>query len=321
MKNKKILITGGNGFLGSNLARKLLDENEVTLVIKPESNRYNLEGIENRVAIKEREINSKTDLKDLILKKDYLFHFAWQTDLKKSMENPIEDAEKDLLGLINLLESCRKYNPYIKIIFPSTVTVIGMPKKIPSDENESENPLSVYEINKLTAEKFLRVYYEKYKIKSCVLRLSNVFGEYQKIDNPNRGVLNFMIGRALRNEPLTVYGEGDWIRDYCYVQDYLDAFILAAESEKTNGEVYVLGSGDGKTFNGVVEKIKEITEQLTGKNVIIKHIPFPEKEHEINKRNFVADFSKFNSATGWLPKISFDEGLKRTIEFYINKSQ
>ena len=320
MIGKKAIITGGGGFLGSNLSRKLVDLNfNVSLFIKDGQSKNNTRGIENKIEIIEGDLLDEEKVKIAIEGKDYLFHFAWQTDLKKSMENPCEDFKNDLGGLINILESCKKINPNIKVIFPSTVTVIGIPKKMPSDENEKENPLSVYDINKLTAEKYLRIYYDNHNIKSCVLRLSNVFGEYQKIDNPNRGILNFMIGRALREEPLTIYGDGKWIRDYCYVQNYIDAFILAAESEKTNGKIYVLGSREGRSFNEAIEKIKEITEQLTGKAVLIKHVPFPDKEHEINKRNFIADYSKFYRATGWKPKISFDEGMRKTIEFYVNE--
>lgn len=169
------------------------------------------------------------------------------------------------------------------------------------------------------AEKYLNIYYKIYGIKTCSLRLSNIFGEFQRIDNPNRGVLNFMMGRALRGEKLTVYGEGNFVRDYCYVQNYIDAFILAALSERTNGNFYVLGSGEGMTFNEIVEKIKKIVELLTEKKVEITHIPHPQGENEINTRDFIADYSKFKKDTGWFPKISFEEGLKRTVEFYVNK--
>src|SRR3989344_5831734 len=318
IKGKNVLITGGAGFLGANLAKRILELGaNVTVFTRAEKSRENLKGFEDKLGFIDGNLTNESDVSKAIKSKDYLFHLAWQTDLKKSMAQPIEDVKNDLAGILNILETCRKENPNIKIVFASAVTVIGLPKKIPSDENEQEHPLSIYEANKLVAEKYLQVYYKIHGIKACVLRLSNVFGELQRIDNPNRGVLNFMIGRALRGEELTVYGTWSFIRDYCYVQNYIDAFILAAISEKTNGQVYVLGSGQGKTFNEVVEKIKGIVEEKTGKDVAITHIPFPEEENEINKRNFVADFSKFKEATGWFPKVSFDEGLRRTIDFYL----
>jgi len=321
MTGKEILITGGCGFLGSNLAKRLLELNaNITLFIKPKKSRENISQIESRLKIIEGDLSDNFVLEKVVKNKDYIFHLAWQTDLEKSMKNPKEDFSQDCGGIINLLEVCRAHNPNVKIIFTSTVTVIGDVKNIPSNELEKLNPSSVYDIHKLFAEFYLKMYFEQYNIKTCALRLSNVFGERQKIDNLSRGILNFMVGRALRGEILTVYGDGKFIRDYCYVQNYIDAFISAAFSEKTNGQVYVLGSGEGKTMNEVTEKIKEITEVLTEKKIVIEHIPFPGGEHNINKRNFIADYSKFKKDTGWYPKISFEEGLKKTIDFYIKKS-
>ncbi len=320
MAEKKVLITGGCGFLGSNLARRLLELGaKITFFIIPNEDRRNIQDIEDKIKIIEGSLTNESDITEPVKGIDYIFHFAWQTDLKMSMANPRQDLFTDCAGIINLLDACKNYNPNVKIIFPSTPTVVGDVKKIPSDESAFPDPGSVYDIHKLFAEYYLKMYSEQYKIRTTVLRLSNVFGEYQKIDSPNRGVLNFMIGRALRGEPLTVYGDGSFIRDYCYVQNYMDAFILAALSENTNGQVYILGTGEGRTFNKVVEKIKQITEQSINKPVIITHIPFPPGEHNINKRDFIADYSKFREATGWNPKISFDEGLRRTIEFYIKK--
>ena len=320
MNGKKVLVTGGAGFLGSNLAKRLVElDAEVTVFTRVEKNKDNLKEILSKIKTIEGSLTNESDVSQAIKDKDYIFHFAWQTDLKKSMISPKEDLMADVLGVINLLEICKKENPEVKIIFSSTTTVIGLPSKIPAGENHSESPLSIYDANKLLAEKYLQIY-SRNGLKSCTLRVSNIFGEFQRIDNPNRGVLNFMIGRALRGEKLTVFGSGEFIRDYCYVQNYVDAFILAALSENTNGQAYVLGSGEGRTMNEVVEKIKKIVEQFGGKQVIIERTLFPEGEHDINKRNFAADFSKFREATGWFPRISFDEGLEKTIRFYLNKT-
>ncbi len=319
MSGKNVLVTGGAGFLGSNLAKRLIELNSnVTVLTRIGKNRDNLKEVEHKIKFVEGNLTNESDVSDAIKNKDYIFHLAWQTDLKKSMLNSREDLMSDILGLLTLLEVCKRENPNIKIIFASTTTVIGLPLKIPAGENHPELPLSIYDANKLLAEKYLQIY-SRNGLKSCTLRVSNIFGELQKIDNPNRGVLNFMVGRALRGEVLTVFGSGEFIRDYCYVQNYVDAFIIAALSENTNGQSYILGSGEGRTMNEVVEKIKKITEAMTGKSVVIERTPFPEGEHDINKRNFVADFSKFKEATGWYPKISFDEGLEKTIGFYVEK--
>ncbi|MEK6829946.1 MAG: GDP-mannose 4,6-dehydratase, partial [Nanoarchaeota archaeon] len=210
-------------------------------------------------------------------------------------------------------------NPKIKIIFPSTVTVAGDEQNIPANEKEMTNPLSIYDTNKLAAENYLNIYFKNYGINFSCLRLSNVFGERQKIDNPERGVVNFMIGHALHGEKMNIYGDGNWIRDYSYMQNFVDAFVLAAESKKTNGETYVLGSGEGRTFNEVISTIGKTTKEFTGRDIEVSHIPFPEGTHQINKRDFIADSSKFRLDTGWEPKISFEEGIRRTIDFYRNK--
>tara|TARA_Y100000310_G_scaffold341858_2_gene442507 strand:- start:6140 stop:7177 length:1038 start_codon:yes stop_codon:yes gene_type:complete len=322
VEGKKVLISGGAGFIGSNLTKRLVDlKAEVSIFVLPDENLERVENIKDKIKIISGDSTKEEDVNGAIDGKDYLFHFAWQTDLKQSMTNPRADVENDLIGLINILECCRKNNPEIKIVFASTVTVVGLTNEMPANEEIRENPLSVYEIHKLAAEKYFYVYNKIHGLKTCVLRLSNVFGEGQRIDNPGRGVLNFMVGRALRGEELTVYGAGNFIRDYNYVQNYIDAFILAALSDKTNGEVYVLGSGEGKTFNEVVEKIKKIVESLTDKKVVITHVPFPGEENEINKRNFIADSDKFQAATGWEPKVGFGEGLGRTVKFYLNKNE
>ena len=319
MKEKNVLIVGGGGFIGSNLARKLLELGaNVFIITRKEKSRENFFGIESKITFLEGDLTDEEFVSESLNGKDFLFHLAWQTDLKKSMANPQEDVKNDIGGLLNILESCRNKNA--KIIFASAVTVAGKTENLSPTEEFPENPVSIYEVNKLIAEKYLKMYYSVYGINSCVLRLSNVFGEFQRIDNPSRGVLNFMIGRALRGEKLTVYGKGDFIRDYCYVQNYIDAFLLAAMSEKTNGQVFILGSGEGRTMNEVVEKIKEIVESLTNENVEISHVEFPKGESEINKRNFIANYSKFKAATGWFPKISFDDGLRKTIEFYLKKN-
>lgn len=323
MRGKKILITGGAGFLGSTLAERFVKIGaEVNVLIKTGTDISRLENIKEKIKIVERDLTKKESLIEIIKEKDFLFHLAWQTDLKKSNAEPQKDIENDLVGLINILEICKEHNPKIKIIFSSTVTVIGDINEIPVDETHEVKPISIYDVNKFVAEKYLYNYYKNFGIKFCVLRLSNVFGEMQKIDSPSRGILNFMIGKAIRGEPLTVYGDGNFIRDYTYAEDYINAFILSAISKNTDGEFYVLGSEQGRTFNSVVETIKKIGEKIMEKEILITHIQPPNQqkgEEKINNRNFIADCKKFKQATGWFAKTNFEEGIKKTFEYHYRK--
>lgn len=317
LKGKKILITGGLGFIGSNLARRLTQDGaNVTLLDLPGKKLDKILDIKDKVTIVTNDLSNQDQLTTFVTHKDVIYHLAWQTDLKQSMEHPQRDLTRDGIGTLNLLEACRHHNPHAKIIFPSTTTVVGFPEHLPANEEEPERPYAIYEAHKLLVEKYLHVYHHAYQMNTTVLRLSNVFGEGQSIDNPNRGVLNYMVGRALRGEPLTIYGDGEFTRDYGYVQNYVDAFILAATTPKTNGETYVLGSGRGVTFNEAMQLIVTFMKEIAKKNVTITHIPFPEGENKINKRNFIADYSKFTRATGWKPRVPFEEALKTTIQYY-----
>jgi len=314
---RKVLITGGCGFLGSNLVRRLILQGAfVTIFVRNGKECKNLKDIQKKVKILEGDLLKEEEVIKAITGQEYLFHLAWQTDLKQSMQHPQQDLQQDGIGLINLLEASRKHNPSLKIIFTSTVTVIGITQEIPSNEEEKLNPLSAYDVHKLLGEFYLSMYFQAYGLKTVSLRLANIFGEYQSIDNPNRGVLNFMIGRALKGEKMTVYGKGEFIRDYSYVQNIVDAFLLAAASDKVHGQTFVLGSGKGLTFNEVVNSIKKITKETTGKDAEIVHVPFHGDEHSINKRNFISDSRKFSELTGWYPQIDFEEGLRKTITFY-----
>jgi UDP-glucose 4-epimerase len=311
-----VLITGGLGFIGSNLAHSLVDSANVTLFTKSTNKLRNIKEIQDKVEIIQGDITDTKKVESIVKDKDHIFHFAGQNDHILSLENPLLDVDINCKGTLNILESARKFSENANIIFSSTESVVGKIAKLPASEDQQENPLSLYEVHKLTGEKYLYIYNKVYGLNTTTLRFANVFGERQTMKVTNRGILNQMIRRTFLGEPITVYGDGSFIRDYSYIKNFIDACILAALSPNTNGEVYMMGSGKGLSFKDMVTKINETVKDLTGKSTEIKNVPFPETEKKIDRGDIIIDYSKFNKATGWFPKVSFEEGLKRTILFY-----
>lgn len=314
-KGEEVLITGGLGFVGSNLAHILINQRaSVTLFSLSDKTLKNIKEIQNKVKIVYGDIRDKEKLKQLVKNKGHIFHFAAQNNHFISMQDPYLDIDINCNGTLNLLENCRRFNDKANIVFSSTQP--GKVNKIPANEDDKYEPLTIYEANKLVCEKYLQLYHKVYGLKTTTIRFANVFGERQQVKDASRGVLNHMIRRAMLVEPITVFGEGDLIRDYCYVQNYLEACMIAAKSNKTKGNFYITGSGKGLTFKEMVEKVNNKVKELTGKSTKIVYIPYPEDQKKLDRGNFIADYSKLKNDTGWFPRISFDEGLKKTILFY-----
>ena len=326
MKNKRVLVTGGGGFIGSALARECLKQGaEVEVLVRHETDTSKLNGLEDkfgeRFKVLRGDLSEPRGAMRPVEDKDYIFHLAWQTDLKKAEKNPREDLRTNVDGTLALLETCRKINPSAKIVFASTVTICVPLIANYLNEKTPDNPSTIYDINKLSAEHFMREYFQRTGLKTSVLRLSNIFGPGQKTNNPNRGILNYFVGRAVRGEPLEIYGDGHLIRDYLYVGDCADAFIAAAESDETNGRKFVIGSGNGKSFQRVVEDISRIYKKISGKDAQICYSSFPENSSPIDERSFAVDSSAFREATGWKPKVGFRDGLYKTMMYAIEENK
>ena len=255
-------------------------------------------------------------LRTLIPGQDIIFHMAAQTSNIQSMSAPLDDLEANCSATLALLEVCRELAPEAAIVMPGTVTQVGRVATLPASEDLPDWPLSLYDVHKLTCEKYLYVYHENYGLNTSTLRLANVFGERQQVNNPQRGILNFMLKRAMTGQPITIYEPGDFIRDYSYVQNVVDALILTAVSPKTSGQAYVFGSGVGMKFYEMIEELVKEVYNLVGVHAEITYIPFPPDEKKMDPGDFIADNSKFCEHTGWIPRMNFTEGLHSTIRFY-----
>lgn len=315
-KSKKVLITGGLGFIGSNLAIELVKQGaDVTIIdsMIPEygGNLRNIKPIEDKVKINFSDVRDTFSIKYLIQQQDYLFNLAGQTSHMDSMSNPYQDLEINAKAQLSILEACKKYNPNIKVIFASTRQLYGKPQYLPVDEKHPIIPVDVNGINKMSGESYHLLYNNVYGIKSCVLRLTNTYGPRLRIKDARQTFLGIWVRLLLENKPFLIYGDGKQIRDYNYVDDVVDALILVALSEKANGQVYNLGDGSPISLNDTAAIL--VAENKAGE---YNKIPFPVDRQNIDIGDFYGDFSKIKTELGWSPKVPFEEGMRRTLNYY-----
>ncbi len=316
INDKNILITGGAGFIGSNLARRLVAHgNTITVVdsLIPEygGNFRNLYNIQNKITVSLSDVRDVPAINDLIKGHDYLFNLAGQTSHLDSMHDPITDLDINAKAQLTILEACRKHNPSIRIVFASTRQIYGKPNYLPVDEKHPRHPVDINGINKIAGEQYHILYQEVYGIASSVLRLTNTYGPRMRIKDARQTFLGIWIRNLLEGKPLQVFGDGKQRRDYNYVEDVLDALLIAATEEHAIGKVYNLGARDPICLE---DTAKIMCQEIEGSNY--QMIPFPEDRKAIDVGDFICDYSAFGNQFGWEPKVNFEEGIQRSIEYY-----
>ena len=313
---KKILITGGLGFIGSNLARRLVEHgNFITVVdsLIPEygGNLRNVYDIQDKITISLSDVRDNAAINDLIRGHDFLFNLAGQTSHLDSMNDPITDLDINAKAQLSILEACRKYNPDIRIVFASTRQIYGKPNYLPVDEKHPRHPVDVNGINKIAGEQYHILYQEVYGIESSVLRLTNTYGPRMRIRDARQTFLGIWIRNLLEGKPIQVFGDGKQRRDYNYVEDVLDALLIAATEKNAIGKAYNLGSPEPLSL----EDTAKIMYQKT-KVGDYQMIPFPEDRKAIDVGDFICDYSAFRDQFGWEPKVSFEDGIQRSLEYF-----
>jgi len=312
---KQILITGGLGFIGSNLARQLVEIGaNVTLVdsLIPEygGNLFNIAGIENRVQINVSDVRDTHSMSYLVKGQDFLFNLAGQTSHLDSMQDPYTDLEINCRAQLSILETCRQYNPDIKIVFASTRQIYGKPDHLPVDEKHLLRPTDVNGINKMAGEWYHILYNNVYGIRACALRLTNTYGPRMRVKDARQTFLGIWIKLLMEGKPFDVWG-GEQLRDFTYVDDAVAALLLAATKEEANGQIYNLGGCEVITLR----ELASLLVKVNGSGEFQVRA-FPDDRKRIDIGDYYADDSRIRSELGWAPQVNLEEGLTRSLDYY-----
>jgi UDP-glucose 4-epimerase len=315
-KGKNILITGGLGFIGSNLAIRLVQTGaNVTLIdaMIPGhgGNLYNIDPIKNDVVVNFSDIRDENSMNYLIRGKDYIFHLAGQNDHVLSLTDPFPDIDINIKGSAVLLEACKKFNKEVRVIYTGTRGEYGSAVKLPVKEDAPINPKGIYELSSLTAQKLFKIYNDNHKVRSVTLRLTNIYGERAQMQHHRFGVANWFIRLVIDNQTIKVFGDGSILRDFLYVQDTVDAILKSASCERAYGEVFNIGVDKPTSFLELAKTIIELA-----KSGSWEFAPFSPERAAQEPGDFYSDITKAREIIGWEPKTSIRDGIARTIDFY-----
>lgn len=319
-EGKNVLITGGLGFIGSNLAKRLVGLRANVTIVDSLISEYggnwaNVADFKDKIHIIVADVRDNKVMFDALKEQHFLFNLAGQTSHMDSMTDPKNDLEINAAAQLSILESCREINPDIKIVFASTRQIYGRPEYLPVDEMHPICPVDVNGINKFAGEQYHLLYNKVYGIATCVLRLTNTYGPGMRVKDARQTFLGIWIKSIIEGVPIKVYGDGLQLRDFNYVDDCVDALLTVVESQNFNGKIFNLGSSEIIDLNTLANVLCEVGEN-SGFKGIIENIPFPAARKLIDIGNYYSDFSQISDSLGWNPKVSLRDGLYSTIEYY-----
>jgi UDP-glucose 4-epimerase len=314
--NKQVLITGGMGFVGSNLAIRLADLGAQVTVIDcmiPDygGNEFNLFPVRDRVRVNYCDIRDESAMNYLVRGQDYVFHLAGQVCHVMSLSNPFPDIEINITGTAVLMEALRKFNKDAIVVYTGTRGQYGESVSLPVNEEAPTNPKGIYEISNLTAEKIIKVYNDVHGVRSVLLRLSNIYGPRSQMKHSRFGVCNWFVRLCIDNQKIQLFGDGSILRDFCYVDDCVDAILRCAVTPEAYGEIFNVGSDIPVSFLELVETIVK-----TGKQGGWEFAEFTPERKAQEPGDFYSDITKIERITGWRPEVSLEDGLQRTFDYY-----
>jgi nucleoside-diphosphate-sugar epimerase len=315
---RKLLVTGSSGFLASGLIGRLKAINcRIRCVTRAPAPPPAMSGGRAVFEHQAGDIRERSFWKKNLPDVNFVFHFAAQTSVYTADQNPAADWEANVLPLLRLLETCREHGWRPGVLFAGSVTQCGLPESLPVNESHPDRPVTIYDWHKLLAESYLEHHVRQGWARGATLRLANVYGPGPASGRPDRGILNQMMRRAARGEPLTLHGGGGQIRDYLFLEDAADAFLAAAiHLDRINGGHFVVGSGQGHTLAEAFQLVAEGAARLTGRAPAVVSVEPPQGLSRIEDRNFVADASRFCALTGWTPRVALPAGIDLTLKSF-----
>lgn len=316
-KGKRVLITGGLGMIGSNLAVKLVELGADVSILDAMlplygGNLFNVEEGKDKISINIADIRDISALNFLVKDKDIIFNLAAQVSYIDSQTDPLLDLDINCKGHLLLLEACRIYNPEVKILFSGSRLEYGeITSKEKVKEEHSLRPKSFYGIHKVVGEFYHLMYYKLHGIRAVAFRIANPYGIKHHMKHSKYGIVNYFIKKAMEGETIEIFGEGNQLRDYIYVEDIVYAMLAAGISNDADGEVFNLGSGTSVPF----KEMAEMVVRVVGKGSI-KKVPWPENYKIIEGGDFDCDISKAKTILNWKPENGLEKGIEKTVRFY-----
>jgi UDP-glucose 4-epimerase len=313
---KAVLITGGLGFIGSNLAMRLVDVGARVEILDAMleghgGNVFNIEPIREKVNVNYSDVRDLGSLRCMVEEKDFVFHLAGQNDHVLSLSDPFPDIDINIKGSATLLEACRRYNPQAKLVYSGTRGEYGSAVKLPVDEDAPVNPKGIYELSSLTAQRLFHIFHHNHGVRSVTLRLTNIYGQRAQMRHNRFGVANWFVRQALEGATIKVFGTGKILRDFLYVDDAVEAMLMCAANEEAYGEVFNVGHDTPSNFLELAQTIVDVSGSGRW-----EFADFTPERAAQEPGDYYTDITKIRGMIGWEPCFSLEAGLRRTIEYY-----
>ncbi|HSK11427.1 MAG TPA: NAD-dependent epimerase/dehydratase family protein [Vicinamibacterales bacterium] len=314
-RDRRVMITGGLGFIGSNLAHRLVDLGANVLLVDSMTpghgaNFFNIRQIQDRVRVNVADVRQQSTMDYLVRHREVIFNLAGQVSHIDSMRDPFTDLEINCRSQLSLLEACRRHNPDVRVVFAGTRQVYGKPDFLPVTERHLVRPTDVNGVNKAAGENYHVLYNNVFGVHACSLRLTNVYGPRQLVKHNRQGFIGWFIRTAVEDGEIQVYGDGSQLRDFVYVDDAVDAFLRAGSCDACDGEALNVGGEGAITLRELATLLVEIAG--TGR---VRFVEWPADKKLIDIGSFYSDSSCFRAKVGWEPRVPLREGLARTVAF------